>query len=67
MGKSEQHFKNAKGFMNMIKTIQLQPDGVMSLFTKMPIKEALGELHRKLSTESKDDNYLVDLVEMCTE
>ncbi|XP_018574625.1 uncharacterized protein LOC108913546 [Anoplophora glabripennis] len=70
VGGAEHHVKNARDFIDRIREIELQPGNILvsfdvtSLFTKVPVDEALEELHRRLIAEDKDES-LMNLAKVC--
>ncbi|XP_018568545.1 uncharacterized protein LOC108908869 [Anoplophora glabripennis] len=70
VGRTEHHVKNAGDFVDKIRGIELQPEVILvsfdvtSIFTKVPVDEALEELHRRLIAEDKDES-LMDLAKVC--
>ncbi|XP_018576317.1 uncharacterized protein LOC108914886, partial [Anoplophora glabripennis] len=64
VGRTEHHVKNAGVFIDRIRGIALQPGDILvsfdvtSLFTKIPVDEALEELHRRLVAEEKDESLM---------
>ncbi|XP_018574499.1 uncharacterized protein LOC108913431 [Anoplophora glabripennis] len=70
VGRTEYHVKNAGDFIDRIRGIELQPGDILvsfhvtSLFTKVPVDEALEKLHRRLIAEEKGES-LMELAKVC--